>query len=167
MFYPQSCQAKGGQSWKSQQPTSNNQKTTKSIPIRKHPKTQEVESAARTAANQPFAPATAPHAPTAAGQNAPKHFSFFERELRTIQHRFNQTFGRQVVVNVKTSCNVVLAIVGLGLLHREIVKACSPDLVQIEICRFVRCSRTLNRIFNQMERCSEREKSHEKQSDHC
>lgn len=149
MSCQQSYPIKGGLSWKSPK-TAPEKENTKHFLNHKQQNSTMVESAAQTAVKRPIVPVTAPIAPIAAGRSAPKMFHYFDCVLRKVQQRFNATFGRQKVTNVDTRCRVILAIVGLQMLHQSILTANHPRDVRVEIARFVRCSRTLHRIFDQM-----------------
>ena len=144
-------QSTGGQPWKPHPPPSDEPKITKTF---SKPQSSELSAAGknvRTAVKKPSARATAPSAPIADGRSAYSQFRFFDREVEKVQRRFNQTFGRQMTINVQFRSQVMLAIVNLMLLHRKIISANTPGTVRSEITRFVRRSRNLNGIFDRFE----------------
>jgi hypothetical protein len=75
---------------------------------------------------------------------------FFESELEKVRIRFNETYCRMTVCNIKTRQSVMLAIVSMGLLHNKISGAHSRDEVRPDIRKFVRTRNTLNNLFNQI-----------------
>ena len=78
---------------------------------------------------------------------------FFEKELNTVQERFNQTFGKQTVCNIEARCRVILWIIRMNLLHRKITNvACTKD-AKGEIQMFVKTKNVLNTIFCEAEKC--------------
>ena len=78
--------------------------------------------------------------------------SFFKKELALVHERFNHTFGRQTVCNVRTRYRVILCIVGLGILCDKITRADNKDLVRNEIKRFCRTRNKLMTLFAQAEK---------------
>ena len=144
-------QPQGGQSWKPHTPRSDEPKITKTF---SKPQSSELSAAGknvRTAVKKPFVPAIVLSVPIADGQSVRSQFSYFDREVDKVQRRFNETFGRQVTINVQFRSKVMLAIINLMLLYRKIIIAKKPEAVRSEIARFVRCSRNLYGIFDQLE----------------
>jgi hypothetical protein len=78
---------------------------------------------------------------------------FFEKELIAVRQRYNQTFGKQTVCNIKTRYHVILRIIRMEWLHRKIKNdACTKD-AKGEIQMFVKTKNALNTIFNEAEKC--------------
>ena len=87
---------------------------------------------------------------------------FFETELGKVRERFNQTFGRMTVCNIKTWQSVILAIVSIGLLQKKISSAHSKDEVRQDIQRFVKTRNVLNNIFNSIENHQKERRDHDR-----
>ncbi len=77
---------------------------------------------------------------------------FFERELNTVQERFNQTFGKQTVCNLEARCRVIISIIHMGILGDKINKAGDKSMVRDDIRMFIRIRNTLFTIFNNAEK---------------
>jgi hypothetical protein len=75
---------------------------------------------------------------------------FFDREVRSAQERFNQTFGRLAVCNIRTRQLVILSIVRLGTLARKI-NANDKDAVRDKIRTFMETKNRLQGYFNAAE----------------
>jgi len=151
MSFPQSHQSKGDQPWKPHPPPRDKPRIAKAF---SKPQPQNLCAArmdARIVGKTPSVRATVPSAPIAAGRNAYNPFHFFHSELEKVQLRFNETFGRQVTINVQFRSKVMLAIINLMLLHRKIIIAKKPEAVPSEIAHFITCSRNLYGIFDQLE----------------
>ena len=88
--------------------------------------------------------------------------NFFNLELRYIQERFNQTFGRQTVCDLEFRCQVILAIVSMGMISKQIINTENKDKVREEIQLFLRTRKVLNNIFNRAENCWEERGRHDK-----
>ena len=78
--------------------------------------------------------------------------NFFATELRKIQERFNQTFGEMVVFNIKTRQQTIFAIIGMGLLEKKISSTTDKRKVRDDIKEFMHRSKTLNQLFDYIER---------------
>ena len=78
--------------------------------------------------------------------------NFFATELQKIQDRFNQTFGKMVVFNIKTRQQTILAIVGMGLLEKRISSTTNKEKVRPDIKDFMRTHKTLTNLFDDIER---------------
>ena len=79
------------------------------------------------------------------------HIDFFKSELGKVWERFNETFGRVTVCNIRKRQSVMLAIVSMGLLQNKISGAQSKDEVRTDIQRFVKTRNVLNNIFSSIE----------------
>ncbi len=77
---------------------------------------------------------------------------YFENQLALVRERFNQTFGRQTVVNVRTRYRVILSITALGVLCDKITRAKNPETVRAEIKRFCQTRSKLIALFNRTEK---------------
>lgn len=77
---------------------------------------------------------------------------FFEDELAQVRERFNRTFGKQTVCNIRTRYLVILSIAAMGILCDKIKRAENIFLVKDEINRFWRTRNKLAALFNQAEK---------------
>ena len=77
---------------------------------------------------------------------------YFEKELKTTQQRFNQTFGMLDVYDLKSRRSTILAIVSLGLIACRIKRTKDKDDVRGEIKRFMRTKTVLDGVFKQIEK---------------
>lgn len=75
----------------------------------------------------------------------------FEKELLKIRKRFNQTFGRQIVCDLRTRQQVILAIVHMGILARKISESRMTNETRTIIQRLIKVRDTLNDIFDKVE----------------
>lgn len=80
-------------------------------------------------------------------QEERKTINFFEAELMRMQQLFNQTFGRQTVVNLKARTAAIWAVIHLGLLAQTIDRAADPNQVRAEIDQFVQSRDRLVSFF--------------------
>ena len=87
---------------------------------------------------------------------------FFEKELATVWERFNQTFGKQIVCNLKTRCRVIISIIQMGMLADKIKKAGNKAMVRDDIRMFVRIKNTLMTIFSNAEKYQRERRRYEK-----
>jgi len=78
--------------------------------------------------------------------------NFFEKELTRIWRRFNQTFGKQIVCDLQVRAQVIIAIIHLGMLNKQIMKAKDKSMVRGDIQMFIRIKNTLTTIFNNAEK---------------
>jgi hypothetical protein len=88
--------------------------------------------------------------------------NFFIHELRRVQERFNQTFGRRDVCDLETRYQVILSIISMELISKQIIKTENKDKVREEIQLFVKTNQVLNEIFRQAEKCWEERGHYEK-----
>ena len=77
---------------------------------------------------------------------------FFQSEFKKIQKRFNETFGRETVCDIKLRQSVILAICWMGVLKRKIHQAPDKDLVREEIQKFMKAKKILHNLFDQFEK---------------
>ena len=78
--------------------------------------------------------------------------NFFEREVKKVRQRFNQTFGRQIVCNLNARYSAILSICWLGILANRIREAEGKEKAKESIHEFTRIRDVLNNFFNQMEK---------------
>ena len=76
---------------------------------------------------------------------------FFEKELFAVRERFNQTFGKQIVCNLKTRYRVTFAIIHMGMLAKKIARTKNKSGVRGDIRMFIRIKNTLMTIFSTAE----------------
>jgi len=72
---------------------------------------------------------------------------FFDKEIKSAQDRFNQTFGKMIVCNIKTRQLVMLTILQMARLGKRIMIAKSKDDVRDDIQKFMSRKTTLSSIF--------------------
>ena len=77
---------------------------------------------------------------------------FFEKELTTVWERYNQTFGKQSVCNLKTRYQVIFAIIHMGMLRKKISKTGDKSMYRDDIGLFIRTKNTLMTIFSNAEK---------------
>lgn len=75
---------------------------------------------------------------------------FFDREVRSAQDRFNETFGKLKVCNIRTRQLVILSIIRLGTLARKI-NANDKAQVQDKIRTFMETKNRLQGYFDAAE----------------
>jgi len=86
--------------------------------------------------------------------------NFFEREVKKVRERFNQTFGRQIVCNLNARYSAILSICRLGILADRIREAEGKEKAKVSIQEFTRIRDVLNNFFNIMEKQEERRCTH-------
>ncbi|MGM0381958.1 MAG: hypothetical protein ACQEQO_00475 [Thermodesulfobacteriota bacterium] len=64
--------------------------------------------------------------------------NFFEREVKQIRKRFNQTVGRQIVCDLDVRRSAIFSICRLGILGREINRTNHKAKVRGPISEFVK-----------------------------
>lgn len=89
--------------------------------------------------------------------------NYFENELHKAQQRFNETFGRQTICNLKTRRFTMLAITAMGRNAEKIVEAKDKTCVRYEIARFNKARTRLEKLFTQFIQESKERRSNE----HC
>ena len=88
--------------------------------------------------------------------------NFFEKELTRIWRRFNQTFGKQIVCDLQVRAQVIIAIIHLGMLNKQIMKAKDKSMVRGDIQMFIRIKNTLTTIFNNAEKIWQERRRYDK-----
>jgi hypothetical protein len=88
--------------------------------------------------------------------------NFFERELTKVRERFNQTFGKPTVCDLKKRAQVIIAVIHMGLLGNKIMKAKDKEMVRDDIKMFIRKRNALTTIFNNTEKYWEERRRYEK-----
>ena len=78
--------------------------------------------------------------------------NFFEREVKKVQKRFNETVGRLAVCNLDVRYSAIFSICWLGILGRKINKAKDKEKARDNISEFVKIRDVLNNVFNLMEK---------------
>jgi hypothetical protein len=75
----------------------------------------------------------------------------FEKELVKIQDKFNELFGNLSNCDVQMRSNVILCIVGLGLLNRKIRNASNRNEAREEIRKFIKHRDIINNYFKNVQ----------------
>ena len=86
--------------------------------------------------------------------------NFFEREVKKVRQRFNQTFGRQIVCNLNARYSAILSICWLGILANRINEAEHKEKAKESIHEFTRIRDVLNNFFNLMEKQEKERRSY-------
>ena len=81
---------------------------------------------------------------------------FFEREVRKVRQRFNETFGRLTVCNLDARYSAILSICWLGILGRRISRVKAKQKAKDSINEFIRIRDVLNNVFNLIDKQQER-----------
>jgi len=72
---------------------------------------------------------------------------FFDKEVRKVQQRFNQTFGEMQVINLSARFNVIFSIINLGMIAKELNnKNKRKDIAKIK--EFMQTKEILNMVFD-------------------
>ena len=85
---------------------------------------------------------------------------FFHTEIRKVQDRFNETFGKLVVCNVNHRQRIMLSIIAMGRLEKKIMAAGSMDEARDDIKKFFRTRNYLNKEFNKVEEYFKERRKH-------
>jgi hypothetical protein len=91
---------------------------------------------------------------------------FFDREVRNMQDRFNETFGKLIVCNINQRQRIMLSIISLGRLEKKIMTAQSQDAAQADIRRFMRTCKYLTKQFNTIEQQFKERRNHSRNKQH-
>ena len=75
----------------------------------------------------------------------------FEKELMKIQDKFNELLGNLSNCDVQMRSNVILCIVGLGLLSRKIRNASNRNEARDEIRNFIKHRDIINNYFKNVQ----------------
>jgi hypothetical protein len=81
----------------------------------------------------------------------PMAVNFFDREVKKLQKRFNNTFGTLVVCNLTLRYSAILAICWLGVLRRRIKETRDREKARDYIREFVEGRAVLNDFFSSTE----------------
>jgi len=79
---------------------------------------------------------------------------FFEKEVRKVQDKFNETFGETQAVNLLARFDVIFSIINFGLIAKEINKQSikqngKKDIEKVK--EFMRTKEILNNVFDRFE----------------
>lgn len=77
---------------------------------------------------------------------------FFQSEVKKAQKRFNETFGRELVCDIKLRQSVILAICFMGNAGKKIKAAKNKDQVRTQIKKFMKTKKILHNLFDQFEK---------------
>ena len=73
---------------------------------------------------------------------------YFENEVVEARRRFNQTFGTQVICNLKLRQAVILNVCWLGVLANQISIARDGEKAKPLVKHFIRINNSLNKFFD-------------------
>ena len=76
---------------------------------------------------------------------------FFEREVSSAQHRFNETFGMLPVCDLKLRQSVIVSICLLGRTGEKVKTSQNENEKKERIRKFMRIRNGLNDIFTEIE----------------
>ena len=76
---------------------------------------------------------------------------FFEKELHKVQDRFNQTFGKPTVCDIRTRQQAMLKIIRMSLLRNRIMHSKAKEKIVQDRSKFVMTRNWLHSLFNQVE----------------
>ena len=76
---------------------------------------------------------------------------FFKTELLNAQHRFNETFGRQSVCNIRERYITIMSVITLGLLEKRIRQTGNRADARDEAREFIRRRDLLKAYFDKAE----------------
>ena len=76
---------------------------------------------------------------------------FFEKEVMKARKKFNQTFGKRTVCDLRLRQSAILAIVFLGRLGNRIMDANNKDDVKAEIQKYMKTKEILSNLFTKIE----------------
>ncbi len=76
--------------------------------------------------------------------------NFFEKELLQVQDKFNETFGRRTICDIRLRVAVILAVCRLGILEKKISNEPIKENVRPDIIAFMRIKGKLNEVFEQI-----------------
>jgi hypothetical protein len=84
---------------------------------------------------------------------------FFEKEVKNVQQRFNETFGVMTVCDLNLRQRTILAIIRLCRLSEKIMSS-SKDKVRGEIKKFMRAKSVLGNLFDQIDKHHKQRRVH-------
>jgi len=76
---------------------------------------------------------------------------FFEKEVNKARKKFNQTFGKLTVCDLKLRQSAILAIGFMGALGQKIIETKNRDAAKEQIEKFMRTKKVLNSLFIKIE----------------
>jgi hypothetical protein len=76
---------------------------------------------------------------------------FFEREVHKAQDRFNETFGKLTVCDIRTRQRAILKIIKMSLIRNKIIQEKVKEKLIQERSKFVTTRNWLQDLFNQVE----------------
>ncbi len=76
---------------------------------------------------------------------------FFEKEVSKAQDRFNQTFGRLTVCDIRTRQQAMLKIIRMSLIRNRIIQERVKEKIIQERSKFVITRNWLHNLFNRVE----------------
>ena len=76
---------------------------------------------------------------------------FFEKEVTKAQDRFNQTFGKLTVCDIRTRQQAILKIIKMSLIRNRIIQEHVKEKIIQERSNFVITRNWLHELFNQVE----------------
>ena len=76
---------------------------------------------------------------------------FFEKEVKKVQQRFNETFGVMTVCDLKLRQSAILTLIELCRLSEKIMSN-NKDKVRDEIKKFMRAKSVLGNLFDQIDK---------------
>jgi hypothetical protein len=74
---------------------------------------------------------------------------FVELEINKFQENFNQTFGNQIICDLRTMQTVLLSVCWLSVLGKRIIERSYIDRNENDIKKFIRARNILNNFFNE------------------
>ena len=77
---------------------------------------------------------------------------FFEKEVSKAQERFNETFGKLTVCDIRTRQRAILKIVRMSLIRNKIIQEKVKEKIVQERSKFVLTRNWLHSLFNQVEK---------------
>lgn len=77
---------------------------------------------------------------------------FLERETQKARERFNQTFGRMTVCDLKLRHTAIICVCMLGIITKRVRKAALGEPLKADVRKFMRARQALNKVFTQLER---------------
>ena len=84
----------------------------------------------------------------------------YEKEVLSVQARFNETFGSLDVCNLQTRQKAILTIIGMARLAGKIKAASTKDLVKNEMQNFARKKEFLHQLFNAIDEYQKERRAH-------
>ena len=76
---------------------------------------------------------------------------YFDKETQKARERFNQTFGRQAICDVKLRQAAIVSVGLLGCSRKRLQSSPKGSVLRAEVCRFMRIRKALEGVFNLVE----------------